>query len=447
LKNLKTKLALGKSMQWRSVLIFIALFFLLILRFYEQQNLRIYRELKPNSNLKIYGKIKKVDLQKKGLILQIDKYFIKTQENQNFLPGERVRVVGRPEVRVISGFFKQIWLINPEIIKFNQLTASEQKKFSHGVFYFPFPFEQLLIFAAFFRNKAMELYPKILPEPQASLLSGLVLGESLNFEPQLWQGLKETGTLHLVAASGMNVTLVTKTALNFLINFLTRRLAYFVTLVFILIYCLLAGGSASVVRAGLMAALGFLGLAFGRETKGGWLLFLAAVFMLLVEPWLLFEVSFQLSFSAMAGIIWLRPMLEKLFHLTLKILILSLSAKAGKNLGINLVIQRPLLSENLKNFIDKFLPLQNSILNTLLDTLSAQLATFPFLYFTFGQLQPLAFLPNLMVIPTVAILTMIGFIILISGLIFLPLAFPLAWLAWPLLTYFIEVIKWWERLI
>ncbi len=434
-------------MQWRSALIFIIALFLLTWRFYEQQNLSIYRELKPNSNLRIYGKIKKVDFQKNGLILQIDKYFIKTQENQIYRLGERVKVVGRSQARVINGFFKQIWLINPEIIKFDQLTAREQKKFNYGVFYFPIHLERLIIFTDLFRNRALELYHKILSEPQASLLSGLVLGESFNFEPQLWQGLKETGTLHLVAASGMNVTLVTKTALNFLINFLTRRLAYFVTLVFILIYCLLAGGSASVVRAGLMAALGFLGLAFGRESKGGWLLFWAATFMLLIEPWLLFDVSFQLSVSAMAGIIWLRPSLEKFFHLTLKTLILPLTANVGKHLGTNLMIQRPLPSESLKKFIDKLLTLRTSVLNTLLDTFSAQLATFPILYFTFGQLQPLAFLPNLMVIPTVAILTMIGFIILISGLICLPLTYPLAWLVWPLLTYFIEVIKWWERLI
>ena len=85
--------------------------------------------------------------------------------------------------------------------------------------------------------------------------------------------------------------------------------------------------------------------------------------------------------------------------------------------------------------------------NNLLDTLSAQIGTMPVLYFTFGQVQPLAFLPNLMVVPLVPALMMLGFVILVAGLIWLPLAYPLGWLAWPPLTYFVEVIKWWGGIL
>ncbi len=271
-------------------------------------------------------------------------------------------------------------------------------------------------------------------------MAGLVLGNTESMDWQFWQALQKTGTLHLVAASGMNVAIVSKAIINFLVYIISRRKTYFVSLVFILIYCLLAGGSPAVVRAGLMAGLSLMALVWGREADAGWLLLLTLGIMLLVDPFLLFDISFQLSATAMAGMIWIKPLLTK---------ILGWEVKDGKCVNeVGRKKEDSGKSKNQKISHQKSKISHFTILTSnLLDTISAQIATFPVIYFTFGQFQPLAFLPNIMVIPLVPYLMMFGFVILVYGLIWLPLAYPPAWLVWPGLTCFIKIIEWWGKVL
>lgn len=395
-----------------SFVIFISVY-LLRLRQFAVININ---KIKANQYLRVYGEICSFP-QKKGdwQLFKVGSTWIKTENREQFLFRERLKIVGKPQVRVINKFYKQIWLINPEISKFNSLSKEEQKRFTPRGFISSVWGRGVFGFMDIIRRNSQIVYYRTLPEPHNGLLAGIVLGSNENLDWDFWQALKETGTLHIIAASGMNVTLVVKVIIDFLVNFIRRRSAYFVSIIAIFIYCFLAGGSPAVVRAGLMASFAFLGLAFGREATGGWLLFLAAGLMLLVNPFLIFDVGFQLSFTAMAGMIFLRPVLEGF-----------------------------LLASSPSSRTSWLISLFNS---NFLDTLSAQIATMPILYFTFGQFQPLAFIPNLFVVPLVPTLMMIGFVTLVLGLIWLPLAYPVAWLAWLPLTFFVEVVKWWGKIL
>ena len=417
---------------------------------------RLYGENYPNSYLKVRGRIDSAPMERSGVqIFRVGRVWVEAGEigkyNELFY-GERVVVVGKPETRVLNNIFRQIWLINPEIYTFENMPLKERKQFGNSLS----PLVELVNFSGLLRLKCQQVYIKALPEPQASLLSGIVLGKSDFMDWDFWRALKVTGTLHIIAASGMNVTMVAKVVIGSLILVVSRKMAYFVSLVFILIYCLLAGGSAAVIRAGLMAGIAFSALAFGREAEGGWLLFLAAGIMLLINPLLIVDVGFQLSVTAMLGMIYVRPMLERFITACRRNFDVAFRIKPHRAPACEIAYGVLSQARRLRGKLAKYpVPYSSKARNTkshwfnslfsnnLLDTLSAQIGTMPVLYFTFGQVQPLAFLPNLMVVPLVPGLMILGFVILAAGLAWMSLAYPLSWLAWPPLTYFVEVIKWW----
>jgi ComEC/Rec2-related protein len=432
----------------RSTLILLVIFIgLYWFRFQavNKKDITSFVELNSNSYLKINGYIDTIPVEKQnnwnfkvnGIWIRVDKTSL---ENKNFYYqiGDRLLIIGKPQIRVINKFFKEIWLINPQIKFFK----NENNDINFGPFHLKLLLIKPLKIIYFIRQEAEGIYQKVLPYPQSSLLSGIVLGTGGSMDWHLWQALKQTGTLHLVAASGMNVTLIARVIIDLLVLFISRRKAYFVSLVIILIYCLLAGATPAVIRAGLMAGFSLIALAWGRETKSGWLLILALAVMLFINPILLFDISFQLSASAMAGMIWIRPILKDLETTCRRNFDVAFRIKLLKNQGFinNSFRQPPCKSPKNLSAISLSSVI---IMNSLLDTFSAQIATFPVLYFSFGQFQPLAFLPNLMVIPLVPLLMMFGFAILICGLLWPPLAYPLAWLTWPALTYFIKIIEWW----
>ncbi len=388
---------------------------------------KLYCKKNPNSHLKVRGRIDSVPMVRSGVqSFKVGRVWVEAGEvgkYEEYLYGERLIVIGKPETRVLNNIFSQIWLINPEIYAFDDMPLREKKQFGNNFS----PLTELIKISSLIRLKCQQIYIKVFTEPQASLLSGIVLGKSDFMDWNFWRALKITGTLHIIAASGMNVTMVAKVVMGSLVLIVSRKMAYFVSVISILIYCLLAGGSAAVVRAGLMAGIAFSALAFGRESEGGWLLFLAAGAMLLINPLLIVDVGFQLSVTAMLGMIYVRPVISRILNLESRIM-------GGKD---------EIKNKKAKNGFAGNSLFRKLIGNNLLDTLSAQVGTMPVLYFTFGQVQPLAFLPNLMVVPLVPMLMILGFVILAAGLIWLPFAYPLGWLAWPPLTYFVEVIEWW----
>ena len=414
---------------------------------------KLYCKKNPNSHLKVRGRIDSVPMVRSGVqSFKVGRVWVEAGEigkYEEYLYGERLIVIGKPETRVLNNIFSQIWLINPEIFAFDDMPLKEQKQFGSNFSLLT----ELIKFSSLIRLKCQQIYIKVLPEPQASLLSGIVLGKSDFMDWNFWRALKITGTLHIIAASGMNVTMVAKVVMGSLVLIVSRKMAYFVSVISILIYCLLAGGSAAVVRAGLMAGIAFSALAFGRESEGGWLLFLAAGAMLLINPLLIVDVGFQLSVTAMLGMIYVRPVISRILNLESRIMgnkngIMNYeSGIMGRKMPRIMGGKDEIKNKKAKNGFAGNSLFRKLIGNNLLDTLSAQVGTMPVLYFTFGQVQPLAFLPNLMVVPLVPMLMILGFVILAAGLIWLPFAYPLGWLAWPPLTYFVEVIEWWGKIL
>lgn len=147
---------------------------------------------------------------------------------------------------------------------------------------------------------------------RTALLRGMVLGEDEQISPEVRDDFRRSGLAHLLAVSGQNVMLLGALALPFLAAMgcgLRARLV--AVLMLIGLYVPLAGAGPSLQRAGVMGAAGTLALALGRPASRWYGLLLAAAVTLVVNPRVLGDPGWQLSFAAVAGILWWGPGLRR----------------------------------------------------------------------------------------------------------------------------------------
>jgi len=251
---------------------------------------------------------------------------------------------------------------------------------------------------------------RLLPEPQASLLGGMLFGIKSQMPKDFYEALIKTGTLHIIALSGMNISILIAIFGKMFLT-LGRQIGSLITIVNIIAFVLFVGPSPSVVRAAIMGSLTMISTYFGRQKAALLGLFLAAIAMLIFNLKLIFEISFQLSFLATLGIILLAAnrsqevIKEKSF---LK------KAKWG-------------IGENFKT------------------TLAAQIFTLPVIFYNFHRVSLISPLVNVLVGWVVSPITGWGMITAFLGYLFLPLGQVLAWFLWVPLTYFIEVVKFFAK--
>ncbi len=242
-------------------------------------------------------------------------------------------------------------------------------------------------------DKIADLYP---PLP-AQLMKGFLLGID-SFDKDFKSALVNTGTIHVVVVSGFNVTLVASALLT-IRSYLGRKKALFLSLIGILVYTLLTGAEPPTVRAAIMGSLAFGAQALGREKESRELLLLTALVMVIIDPNLLSSLSFQLSFLATFGIIQ--------------------------------------FSGWLVSKLPKFGPLKGDLANTL----AAQALVVPLIFFHFGQVSLISPLVNVLVLWTVPLATILGFVSLFLSYLFFPIGALLAWGNYVFLQFFITVVE------
>ncbi|MCK9344651.1 MAG: ComEC family competence protein [Candidatus Pacebacteria bacterium] len=152
-----------------------------------------------------------------------------------------------------------------------------------------------------------------IPEPESSLAGGITLGAKQSLGEELLQKFRETGVAHIVVLSGYNIAVVAG-IISWLVMFLPFSLRLVVSALGIILFALMVGGGATVVRATIMALIIILARVLGREGDALRALVLAGGVMVFANPMiLLYDVSFQLSFSATLALVTLVPVLEKYF--------------------------------------------------------------------------------------------------------------------------------------
>jgi competence protein ComEC len=287
--------------------------------------------------------------------------------------GDKISIIGKLKVKLLSKNHQILTLSFPKI-----------ESVKNGENYF-------LAAINLIRQKIIADFQAVLPKDSAALLLGIVFGFKVDFSKAFLQNLKTVGVMHVIAASGMNVTMVGGFFFYLFSLLLKRQLAVVLSVAGILFYDCLAGFQASIVRASIMAIIAFSAQIFGKQRDGLYALCLTALVMLFWQPNFLTDVGFQLSFASTAGI---------------------------------LVIPRLL-----KRF-------ENGLTSDLITTFSAQIATLPILAGSFGVYSLWSIVVNALVLWTVPILMILGGFAAILAFISEPLARLLLYLCLPFLLFF-----------
>ncbi|PIU54854.1 MAG: DNA internalization-related competence protein ComEC/Rec2, partial [Chloroflexi bacterium CG07_land_8_20_14_0_80_51_10] len=162
------------------------------------------------------------------------------------------------------------------------------------------------------RDSMSQALDKALPEPQCSLAKAMLLGQRGSLSTEVREDFSRTGTSHLLAISGVHVSIVAGVVLSAGVwAFGRQRPTYFLlALAVIWLYTMLAGMRPSAIRAATMGSLWLYADWIGRPRSAFTALTFAAAIMLAFNPLLLWDVGFQLSFAAMAGLVFLTPIFQ-----------------------------------------------------------------------------------------------------------------------------------------
>lgn len=336
--------------------------------------------------------------------------------------GDRIRAKGeiRRPANFADDFDYAAYLAKDDI--YYVMSFPELATLGHG--------EESRVYAFLFSVKGMfsRSIERILPEPHAAFLKGLLIGERQSFSEELREELRTTGTTHLVALSGYNITIVGDNLLR-LLRFLLVPFAaaFWAATVGIVGFVLLTGAQASVVRAAIMGLLVLIARREGRQYRMQNALAFAAFVMLVQNPKILrFDVAFQLSFLATLGLVYGSPLFERWYDRA-RSRVWLLLRDAG--------ILREYRGER-----ERKRPRRRMIRETLVTTLGAQLFVAPLLVFSFGSISLVSPVANLFVLPTIPYTMFAGFIAALAGLLATAAGRVVAWAAWLLLEYELRVI-------
>lgn len=252
------------------------------------------------------------------------------------------------------------------------------------------------------KNKFLQKIESIIPDPQSSLLGGLLLGTKQSLGTELQQDFVDTGLVHIVVLSGYNVTIVAEAIMRVL-SFLPLAFGVGVGSFAIVLFAILTGAGATIVRASVMAILALIARATGNGYDIGRALVFAGFLMVLQNPYILyFDLSFQLSFLATIGLIYLSPIFEKYFMwLTLKF-------------GLRQIASA---------------------------TIATQIFVLPFILYKMGTLSIIAPITNLIVLPLIPTTMFFGFLTGLIGLFSEFLATPFGFVSNLFLKFEIFIVE------
>ncbi len=284
------------------------------------------------------------------------------------------------------------------------------------------------IIAALFHLRLVlaSLITQLLPQPMAALLIAILLSlqtPALNPLAKLFQ---VTGTAHLIAPSGFKVTILAGLIAGSTSWMYKRRvkqlrpllpaqkregywrrwLATSLVILSIIAYSILSGAGPAAQRACIMGIILVIAPRFGRVYNIYTAMALAAIIMSMFDAFVLWNTGFQLSTIGTLGIVVLTPLFQRLF--------------------------RPI----------ERLPFAHFITEAVAVTLAAQIATLPIFAFTFNQVSFIAPLANLLTVPLLSTLILLGTALCVAGAIALPLGMLCGWIIWPLLKYAILIVLW-----
>lgn len=273
------------------------------------------------------------------------------------------------------------------------------------------------------RAAAQQVIARLLPEPEAALLTGILLGVESGIDPDLYDQFNRTGVSHIIVISGFNITIIAGILTSLFARLLGARRAFSFVVLGIVLYVLLVGADAAVLRAGLMGVLVVLASYLNRQSLAIVSLFAAGLLMTLLNPLTLWDVGFQLSFMAtLSLVLFATPMTQRF------------EAAVNRRLPAG-------LAPTVIGFLN----------DALIITLAATILTLPLIAYYFGRVSIVSPLTNLLVLPAQPAVMIWGGLATLIGLpagwhpalqtVLWPVARALALIPWLCLHWTVAVVQ------
>ncbi|MBI2285659.1 ComEC/Rec2 family competence protein [Candidatus Saccharibacteria bacterium] len=327
------------------------------------------------------------------------------QRSQLEFTANKVRLL-EPQAQTLSGSFRISGFGEPIIYRGDRVQISGKLFPTRGSHQARISFGQLKRVGAdanwingFTRRFAAGMH-SALPEPNASFGLGILIGQRNTLPRELTNQLIMVGLVHIVAVSGYNLTILVRAIGRLRLGSKYQRLA--ASLLLIVIFVLITGFAASIVRAAIISILSLWAWYYGRKIRPVLIIAFAAALTGLVNPFYVWgDLGWYLSFLAFFGVLMIAPMVaQRLFR------------------------QRP-----------KLLGM------VILETLAAEVMTLPLIMMSFNQLSLVGLVANALVVPLIPFAMMFSAIAAAAGML-IPAA--AGWFAWPanlLLTYILDVAR------
>ncbi|MEK7594364.1 MAG: ComEC/Rec2 family competence protein [Patescibacteria group bacterium] len=239
-----------------------------------------------------------------------------------------------------------------------------------------------------------------LPEPLASFSMGILVGQRATLSEQVKEDFLMVGLTHIIAVSGYNLTIILHASKK-LLGKQSKRLSTFLSVGLIFVFLMLAGASASIVRAAIVSMLSIVTDYYGRNFRPLTLISFAAAITAWANPFYLWsDLSWYLSFLAFYGVMVLSPLVQKRWP-----------ARWHKTL----------------------------IGGVALESICAEVMSLPFVLHIFGQMSFIGLPANMLVVALIPLAMLLG---LIAGLAGMFISAVSGWFAWPaalLLNYMLDI--------
>jgi competence protein ComEC len=321
--------------------------------------------------------------------------------------GDKVRLEGRLETPPGGETFSYRDYLARQGV-YSQMRAPQVNVIGHGEGN-PLP---AVLYA--FRANALDVVYRLWPDPEASLLAGILLGVESGIPPAVQEAFLATGTSHIIVISGFNITIVAGLFAALFGRMLGRWRGALAALLGIGAYTILVGGDAAVMRAAILGGLGLFAAQIGRRQAGVNSLVLAGAVMALINPHVLWDVGFQLSFAATLGMILYAEPLTRGF---VRLAETRLSPAAVSRLS-------------------------GPVSEYFLVTLAAQVTTLPIILYYFQRLSLSALLANPLILPAQPPVMVLGGLAVFLGSVFLPLGRLVAPIVYPFVLYTVRLVEW-----
>ena len=266
------------------------------------------------------------------------------------------------------------------------------------------------------RHRLGRSIAEVLPEPQASLAQAVILGMRGNIPPDFKSDFSRSGTTHLLAISGLHLSVVAGMLLAIGVRLFGRRRYghIWLALAGVWLYAVITGMNPPVLRAAIMASMFLAAETLGRQRSAITGLAFAAAVMTATDPQTLWQVSFQMSFLAMVGLVTVSPFLQ------------SWGREA---------VTRVLPEHGIAAAVARYL------IDNLSIALGVLIAVWPLIAYYFGIVSLVAPLATLLALPALPWVIVTGAVAAGLGVVALPVAQIVGWLAWVFTSYMLLVVN------